>query len=119
MMSDRERRRTASSGSSHSRWSRALLLPAASVAPCRPDRDPTPHADAADTAGSPLDLRTVSFGQRGTELVLRITTAGEWEPSAAGAPAGHALCVKLFYGKLATPRARICVVDRGAKHRPG
>ena len=90
----------------------ALLLPAAAPA-ATPDRGPLPHVDQPDAAGSPLDLRSVSFGQRGTELVLRFTTAGEWEPSQLVAGSGNAFCVQIFYGQLRTPRGRICVVDRG------
>jgi len=90
-----------------------LLLTAAGAGAAAPDRDPRTYVDAADAPGSPLDLRAVSFGQRGTELVLRFRTAGVWEPSDLAAAAGHALCVQIFYGKLTTPRARLCVVDRG------
>jgi hypothetical protein len=89
-----------------------LAVPATSVA-ATPDRDPPTHADGADAPSSPLDLRSVSFGQRGTELVLRITTAGAWE-SADLSVAGRALCVQLYYGELTTPRARLCVFDGGA-----
>ncbi|CAN5162408.1 hypothetical protein BH20ACT16_BH20ACT16_15250 [soil metagenome] len=96
----------------------ALLLAASNVAAAGPDREPTPRSDAADTPGSPLDLRTVSLGQRGTELVLRFRTAGEWEPSQLAAGSGAALCVRLHYGELKTPRARLCVVDRG-ENSPG
>lgn len=90
----------------------ALLLTAVNAAAAGPDRDPKMYFDAADVPGGPLDLRAVSFGQRGTELVLRFRTAGDWEPTDLAA-AGHALCVQVFYGKLTTPRARVCVVDRG------
>lgn len=89
-----------------------LVAPSASLA-AAPDREPRRHADRADAAGSPLDLRTVSFGQRGTELVLRIATAGEWEASQLVPGSGRALCVKLFYGQLSSPRSRICVYDKG------
>ena len=59
-------------------------------------------------------MRPASFGQRGTEIVLRITTAGDVGARQLAAGTGQALCVRLFYGKLPTPRARICVIDRGA-----
>jgi hypothetical protein len=88
------------------------VFPATSGAQA-PNRDPLPHTDAADAPGSPLDLRSVTFGQRGTQLVLRLTTDGAWEPSQLGAAAGTALCVELYYGKLPTPRARVCVIDAG------
>lgn len=91
----------------------ALLSMAVNAGAAGPDRDPRTYFDAADAAGSPLDLRAVSFGQRGTELVLRFRTAGEWEPSVLAPAAGHALCVQVFYGKLTTPRGRLCVIDRG------
>ncbi|HVF78458.1 MAG TPA: SGNH hydrolase domain-containing protein [Solirubrobacteraceae bacterium] len=96
----------------------ALLLTAVSAAAAGPNREPTPRSDAADAPGSPLDLRTVSLGQRGTELVLRFRTAGEWEPTQLAAGSGNTLCVRLHYGELRTPRARLCVVDRG-ENSPG
>ncbi len=94
----------------------ALLLSISDAAAEAPDRDPRTYFDAADAPASPLDLRAVSFGQRGTELLLRFRTAREWQPSDLAA-AGHALCVQVFYGKLTTPRARLCIVDRG-ENRP-
>ena len=90
-----------------------LLLTAASVGAAAPDREPRPQADPADTPGSPLDLRTVSFGQRGTELVLRFRTAGEWQLSQLAPASGRALCVSIYYGMLTSPRSRVCIVDRG------
>lgn len=90
----------------------ALLVPAAAPA-ASPNRDPLPHADQPDSPGNPLDLRSVAFGQRGTELVLRFTTAGEWQPSQLVAGSGNAVCVQIHYGTQRTPRSRICVVDRG------
>ena len=58
------------------------------------------------------------MGQRGIELVLRITTAGAWETSQLSATEGRALCVKLFYGALPTPRSRLCFFD-GGEDGPG
>lgn len=95
-----------------------LLLATASAPAADPNREPTPRFDAADAAESPLDLRAVSFGQRGTELVLRFRTAGEWEPSQLAPGSGNALCVRLHYGELKSPRSRLCVVDRG-ENTPG
>jgi hypothetical protein len=89
-----------------------LVLPSSSIA-ATPNRDPLPHADAIDAATSPLDLRAVTFGQRGTQLFMRITTGGAWEPSELGAASGRALCVDLYYGSLPTPRARVCVFGAG------
>jgi hypothetical protein len=94
-----------------------LVVPATSVA-ATPDRDPVPHPDAADAGTSPLDLRTVAFGQRGTQLVMRITTEGGWEVSQLGGAAGRALCIDLYYGELRTPRSRVCVFDAG-ENKPG
>ena len=90
----------------------ALVVPSAAGAAV-PNRDPVPHADRADGAGSPLDIRSVSFGQRGTELILRLATAGEWEPAQLSALEGRALCVKLFYGNLPNPRAQVCAYHKG------
>ena len=110
-MSDRERRRA------HPQTlligARLLLiLPATSVA-APPNRDPRPHADLSDAIASPLDLRVYAFGQRGTELVLRVTTASDWETSDLSATDGRALCVSFFYGGLTTARARLCAIDAG------
>ncbi|HYH57601.1 MAG TPA: SGNH hydrolase domain-containing protein [Thermoleophilaceae bacterium] len=96
----------------------ALVAPATSVA-ATPDRDPRPHVDAVDAAESPLDMVSVAFGQRGTDLILRITTAADWATSQLGSPEGGSLCVKLFYGKLPTPRSRLCFFDRGGEEGPG
>lgn len=90
----------------------ALLAMSAASAGAAPDRDPRPHADGADAAGSPLDLRAVTLGQRGTQLVMRITTEGDWEPAQLSI-AGQSLCVDLYYGTLPTPRSRVCVRDDG------
>ncbi len=95
----------------------ALILPSAGHA-AGLNRDPKPHLDGADAAGSPLDLRSVSFGQRGTELFLKLQTAGEWTPKDVSQGAPGALCVKLYYGSLPNPRSQICVFDRGAD-KPG
>lgn len=90
-----------------------LLLLAATASAASPNRDPKTYIDAADAPDSPLDLRAVSFGQRGTELVLRFRTAREWDLALLTPGSGRALCVRIFYGTLRTPRARVCIVDRG------
>ena len=90
----------------------ALAVPSAAMA-ATPNRDPLPHLDRLDAGGSPLDLRSVSFGQTGTELVLRVATAGEWESSQLSALEGRALCVKFFYGNLPNPRAQVCAYHKG------
>ena len=96
----------------------ALLALSAASASAAPDRDPKPHADPIDTAGSPLDMRSMTLGQRGTQLLMRITTEGAWEPSQLTAEAGRALCIELYYGKLPTPRGRLCVTG-GTEGAPG
>jgi len=90
----------------------ALMAPASSVA-ATPSRDPAPHFDLADTPESPIDLRSASFGQRGTDLVLRMTTEGEWDPAVLLPNSGRALCVRIYYGTLRSPRSRLCLFDRG------
>jgi SGNH domain (fused to AT3 domains) len=94
-----------------------LLLPAGAPA-ATISRDPAPHDDQADAAQSPLDIRAAAFGQRGTELVLRVTTAGEWDAAALAPGSGAALCVRIFYGTQTSPRSRLCVIDKGA-NKPG
>ncbi len=89
----------------------ALAVSAASAA-AAPNRDPLPHADNADAPASPLDMRSVTLGQRGTQLVMRITTEGEWQPAQLSG-AAQSLCINLHYGKLPTPRSRVCVSDAG------
>lgn len=89
-----------------------LVVPSTSLA-AGPDRDPAPHPDAVDAGASPLDLRSVAFGQRGTQLVLRISTEGTWETAQLAEVAGRALCVDLYYGELPTPRSRVCVLPAG------
>jgi hypothetical protein len=91
----------------------AVLAVSATSAAAAPNREPQPHADGADAGASPLDLRAVTFGQRGTQLVLRIVTAGEWDPAELAAP-GRALCIDLFYGSLPSPRSRVCVFGDAA-----
>ncbi len=96
-----------------------LVLPSTGLA-ATPNRDPLPHADAIDAEISPIDLRAVAFGQRGTQLFMRITTEGAWEPSQLAEASGRALCIDLFYGNLPTPRARICVFGGGkTANEPG
>lgn len=96
----------------------ALLAMSAASAGAAINRDPLPRADGAETAGSPLDLRAVTFGQSGTQLVLRITTERDWETSQLRAMPGRDLCVNLFYGELPTPRSRLCIFD-GGNDKPG
>jgi hypothetical protein len=90
-----------------------LALPATSEA-AGPNRDPLPHVDTLDAGGSPLDLTAVAFGQRGTELVMTLQTVGAWDTAWLGSIPGSSLCVKLFYGGLATARGQICVYAASA-----
>ncbi|HEV2061095.1 MAG TPA: SGNH hydrolase domain-containing protein [Solirubrobacteraceae bacterium] len=100
-------------------WALVALLVGPGSAGAAVDREPKPHADAADAAESPLDIRSFAMGQRGIELVLRITTASDWETSQLSWPEGRTLCVKLFYGAQPTPRSRLCFFDRGGEDGPG
>lgn len=95
-----------------------LMLPHAASGLAAPSREPKPYDDPADTRPSPLDLISVALGQRGSDLVLRISTVGEWEPSDLSNGSGSALCVRLYYGRLRNPRSQVCVVD-GGKNRAG
>jgi hypothetical protein len=89
-----------------------MALPAAAGA-ATPSRGPQPHSDRADAIDSPLDLRSVTFGQRGTQLVWKVTTAAAWDVAQLSPVAGRALCVKFFYGNLPNERSRLCVFDAG------
>jgi peptidoglycan/xylan/chitin deacetylase (PgdA/CDA1 family) len=75
------------------------------------------RTDPVDVSGSPLDLTSVAFGQLRDRLVLKFTTTGTWSADQLVIGSGRAVCVKLFYGALASPRARICVVARGGATR--
>lgn len=93
-----------------------LAVAALALTPCGPATatassllTPAAHRDAAgDTPGSPLDLTGAALGQQGTQMLLRIRTAAAWDPAALSQGAGRTLCLRLFYGTLRTPRARIC-----------
>jgi hypothetical protein len=67
------------------------------------------RADPPDAAPSPLDVRQMRFGQRGTQLWLSVRTEGEWDAGDLGA---DDLCVTLH---RARPLGRLCVGadDRG------
>ncbi|MDX6705431.1 MAG: hypothetical protein QOI48_1277 [Solirubrobacteraceae bacterium] len=89
----------------------ALTCAPAAAAPSV--RDPRPHADApAEVAGGPLDLVQVTLGQVGTDLLLRVSTAGDWSADQLSTRAGRAICVRFFFGMKARERSRICVVAR-------
>jgi hypothetical protein len=85
------------------------VSPAAGQSP----RDPRPHADATgEVAGGPLDIVSVTLGQVGTNLLLRVATAGDWDASQLSTGAGRAICVRFFFGTKVRERSRICVVPR-------
>src|SRR5688572_22344357 len=63
------------------------------------------HLDPADAAPSPLDLRRVSFGQRGSELWLTVRVQGD----VGDGP----VCVTL------AGHGRVCVEDREVRYREG
>jgi hypothetical protein len=78
---------------------------------------PPPNADARDTAGGPLDVRRVAFGQAGTELTLDLRTQGSWATSDLAQP-GRALCVLLGASASASAGAgagRLCAGADGGK----
>jgi hypothetical protein len=64
------------------------------------------YTDAKD-ANDPLDLRAASFGQSGTDIVLRLRTAQPWKPRDL---APQAMCVALHRG---TKTGQICVGVHG------
>ena len=73
-----------------------LLLASASEA-ARPivtmsDFGPRERVDPREVAASPLDLRSVTFGQRNTRLLLEIRTQRPWSASSLAA---DALCLSL------------------------
>ncbi|MEA2155372.1 MAG: peptidoglycan-N-acetylglucosamine deacetylase [Solirubrobacteraceae bacterium] len=74
---------------------------------------PARVADALDTPASPLDLTSVSFGQVHERMALQVTTAGEWTAADLVPGSGRSICVRLFYGPVPGPRARLCVISEG------
>ena len=100
----------------------ALTLIGVPAAPAAPAPPPAPAigetrstaADPVDTQG-PLDLSEVSLGQRDVRMVLRVATAGAWDPRELTSVAGRALCVTLVHGEPVLPRARICVTRRSGR----
>jgi hypothetical protein len=90
-----------------------VALAYAQAAPAQSVRDPKPHADApAEVAGGPLDLVQVTLGQVGTDLLLRVSTAGDWDADQLSTAAGRAVCIRFFFGAKGRERSRICVVPR-------
>ncbi len=63
--------------------------------------------DPRDAPGDPLDLRDVSFTQRGTVLWLRVRTEGPWS---AGMLADNGLCLALVRSRVI---GRVCLGSDG------
>jgi hypothetical protein len=77
-------------------------------AKARPPFDPFAvpgYLDARD-AGDPLDLRYVSFGESGTQMVLKLRTARTWQPQDL---TPREMCVVLHYRRKV---GRLCVGAR-------
>jgi SGNH domain (fused to AT3 domains) len=68
---------------------------------------PAEHPDARDVPGDPLDIRAVTFGQRDTQMWLKLRTQGKWS---AGELVDDALCVSLVRVRAA---GRVCVGSDG------
>lgn len=94
----------------------AMLAPAA-FAQAAPGAGPRPLTDALDAPFSPLDLTAVTFGQQGARMTLQVTTAAPWSARQLDTGAGRSICIKLFYGRLGRPRARVCVLARDGAPR--
>lgn len=93
-----------------------VALTCGPAAPAQPVREPKPHSDApSEVAGGPLELVEVTLGQVGTDLLLRLRTAGDWNANQLSTSAGRALCVRFFFGTMAGERSRICVVPRAGE----
>jgi SGNH domain (fused to AT3 domains) len=76
---------------------------------------PTAHSDPADVAGGPLDLDSVTFGQAGTQLLLRLHSRSVWGAGELTHRFGRELCLTIFYHRDDEPQTRICVVKRAGK----
>lgn len=88
-----------------------LLAAAAASAGTGPTpKGPSTRDDPVDAPGSPLDITSLTFGQQRDRFVLEVTTAGAWTADQLSPSAGRSLCVKLFHGRLRSPRSRVCVV---------
>jgi SGNH domain (fused to AT3 domains) len=93
-----------------------VALTCGPAAPAQPVREPKPHADApSEVAGGPLDLVEVTLGQVGTDLLLRVRTAGDWSTNQLSTGAGRTLCVRFFFGAQTGERSRICVIPRSGE----
>lgn len=80
-------------------------------------REASPAVSYTDGAGDtpgPLDVTAVSLEQKGTDLRLRIRTAGAWAPQDLSPSGGRSLCVVFSVPKRTTPRARVCAAGTSA-----
>lgn len=66
------------------------------------------YLDASDS-GDQFDLRFASFGQSGTQMLLKLRSAGTWEPQELGT---DGMCVVL---RRAGKEGRLCVTARGGQ----
>jgi hypothetical protein len=67
------------------------------------------QSDPRDVS-QPLDLAQASLVQRGDRLHLSIDTHEKFDGALLSSADGRSLCLVLRYGKLITPRARICAL---------
>jgi hypothetical protein len=72
---------------------------------------PASHEDAADAPEAPLDVRSVAFGQRETELVLALRAHAPWLTHDVVRP-GRSLCLELERGAPARAVGRLCLGTR-------
>jgi hypothetical protein len=73
---------------------------------------PSQHTDGRDVAASPLDVTSVTFGQRDTRMMLRIRARTAWSAADLSAESGRLLCVYLFREGTTSPQGRVCVLPR-------
>jgi hypothetical protein len=76
---------------------------------------PTAHSDPQDIAAGPLDLDSVTFGQQGTQLLLRFHSRSAWSAGELSHRRGRELCLTITYHREGEPLTQICVVSRGGK----
>ncbi|HEU4976965.1 MAG TPA: SGNH hydrolase domain-containing protein [Baekduia sp.] len=93
----------------------ALVAPgAAAAAGATPRFGPPAHGDARDAAGAPVDLRSVAFGQRETQLTLRVRAQQPWlTHDVVGR--GRSLCLVLARGAPARTVGRACLASASGR----
>src|SRR3954451_2099623 len=74
---------------------------------------PLSHPDPRDAPSSPLDVRDVSFGQRGIPLVLRIRMQQAWAPRKLNGT--RSVCVLISRSSTLAHPKRLCVRLRGKR----